>query len=159
MKAGLQQRGTQWWQTRAPRERRMLGVMCAALAAFVGWYALYVPLRHWHARAWAHYADAAQLVLDASAQTATTKRVTAPGNAALAQIIASSAREAGVNISSQQRSASGGMDVQIDAVSADALFGWLERLRQAHGLAPTQLSVVRDQGQLRVRCGFAESVP
>ncbi|CCF66758.1 type II secretion system protein GspM [Xanthomonas citri] len=158
MKASLQ-RGTQWWQTRAPRERRMLGVMCAALAAFVGWYALYVPLRHWHDRAWARYADAAQLALDASAQAASTRRAAALGSPALAEIIASSARDAGVNITSQQRSAAGGVDVQIEAVGAAALFGWLERLRQAHGLAPTQLSVAREQGQLRVRCGFAESVP
>ncbi|MBB3804139.1 general secretion pathway protein M [Xanthomonas arboricola] len=157
MKASLQ-RGAQWWQARAPRERRMLGLMCAALAAFIGWYALYTPLRHWHDRAWARYADAAQLVLDTSAQAASTKRSAAPGPAALAGIIATSARDAGVTISLQQRSAAGGVEVQIDAVSAAALFGWLERLRQAHGLAPTQLSVVRDQGQLRVRCGFAEPV-
>ncbi|QJD66589.1 type II secretion system protein M [Xanthomonas campestris pv. badrii] len=158
MKASLQG-GAQWWQARAPRERRMLGVMCVALAAFVGWYALYTPLRHWHDRAWARYADAAQLVLDASAQTASTGRAAAPGRAALAQIIARSARDTGVNITSQRRSAAGGVEVQIDAVSAAALFGWLEQLRQAHGLAPTQLSVVRHQGQLRVRCGFAEAVP
>lgn len=153
------QRGTYWWQTRAPRERRMLGVMCAALAAFVGWYVLYMPLRHWRDRAWARYAHAAQLVLDASAQAASTRRTAAPGPAALAEIIASSARDAGVNITSQQRSAAGGVEVQIEAVSAATLFGWLERLRQAHGLAPTQMHVAREQGQLRVRCGFAESEP
>ncbi len=158
MKAPVQ-RGTHWWQARAPRERRMLGVMCAALAALVGWYAIYVPLRHWHDRAWARYAAAAQLVLDASAQAASTRRAAAPGSAALAEIIAGSARDACVNITSQQRSAAGGVEVQIEAVSAAALFGWLERLRQTHGLAPTQLSVARDQGQLRVRCGFAESGP
>ncbi|ATS20101.1 MULTISPECIES: type II secretion system protein GspM [Xanthomonas] len=158
MKAAVQ-RGTHWWQARAPRERRMLGVMCAALAAFVGWYALYMPLRHWHDRAWARYADAAQLVLDASAQAASTGRAAAPGPAALAEIIASSARDAGVDITSQHRSAAGGVEVQIDAVSAATLFGWLERLRQAHGLVPTHLRVAREQGQLRVRCGFAESGP
>ncbi|KQQ84548.1 type II secretion system protein M [Xanthomonas sp. Leaf131] len=158
MSAGLQ-RGAQWWQTRAPRERVMLGVMSAALAAFVGWYALYLPLRQWRAQAQARYAHAAQLMLEASAQASLAKRSTAPGTAALAEIIASSAREAGVGITSQQRSASGGVDVQIDTVAATALFAWLERLRQAHGLAPTQLSIVRDQGQLRVRCGFAEPAP
>ncbi|MCE4371927.1 type II secretion system protein GspM [Xanthomonas hortorum] len=158
MSAGLQ-RGMQWWQTRAPRERVMLGVMCAAVAAFVGWYALYLPLRHWRVQAQARYADAAQLVLDASVQTSATKRPTAAGTAALAEIIASSARDAGVGITSQQRSAAGRLEVQIDAVSATTLFAWLERLRQAHGLAPTQLSIVRDQGQLRVRCGFAEPAP
>ncbi|MDV2452422.1 type II secretion system protein GspM [Xanthomonas hortorum] len=158
MNGGLQ-RGQQWWQTRAPRERVMLGVMCAAVAAFVGWYALYMPLRHWRAQAQARYANAAQLVLDASAQKSATKRPTAPGKAALADIIASSARDAGVGITSQQRSASGRLEVQIDAVSATTLFAWLERLRQAHGLAPTQLSIVRDQGQLRVRCRFAEPAP
>ncbi|KPL49203.1 type II secretion system protein M [Xanthomonas axonopodis] len=158
MKASLQ-RGTRWWQMRAPRERLMLGVMCAAMAAFVDWYALYTPLRHWHDRAWAHDAEAAQLVLDVSTQAATPKRTAAPGSATLAEIIASSARDAGVSIASQQRSAAGGVDVQIDAVGATALFGLLERLRQADGLAPTQLSVVRDQGQLRVRCSFAEATP
>ncbi|CAG2084849.1 type II secretion system protein M [Xanthomonas euroxanthea] len=153
------QRSTQWWQARAPRERLMLGVMCAALAAFVGWYALYTPLRHWHAQAQARYAVAAQLVLDASAQASAKEPATAPGTAALAERIASSARDAGVSITSQQRNAAGGVDVQIDTVSAVTLFGWLERLRQAHGLVPTQLRIVRDQGQLRVRCGFAEPAP
>lgn len=153
------QRGMQWWQTRAPRERLMLGVMCAAVAAFVAWYALYTPLRHWRAQAQARYAAAAQLVLDASAQASASRRTAAPGTAELSEIIASSAREAGVGITAQQRNAAGGVDVQIDAVSAASLFGWLERLRQAHDLAPTQLSIVRDQGQLRVRCGFTEPAP
>lgn len=75
------------------------------------------------------------------------------------EIIASGARDAGMSITSRQRRAAGGVDVQIDAVSAANLFGWLERLRQAYGVVPTQLSVVRDQGQLRVRCSFAESAP
>ena len=42
-----------WWQQRAPRERWMLGLMTAAIAAFVLWYGVMLPVRQ--------AADAAQL--------------------------------------------------------------------------------------------------
>src|SRR3546814_6171742 len=34
-----------WWSTREPRERVLLGLMFAALAAFAYWYALLEPMR------------------------------------------------------------------------------------------------------------------
>ena len=38
------QRVRHWWRQREPRERWMLGVMVAAVAAFVLWYGVMVPL-------------------------------------------------------------------------------------------------------------------
>ncbi|MCC4633810.1 type II secretion system protein GspM [Xanthomonas dyei] len=148
------QRMPVWWQTRAPRERLMLSVMVAAIAAFIGWYALLVPLRHWRSSAQARYDHAAQALLMA--------RASQPG-ATVAAIplarIAQSARDATITITRQQRSSTGTLALQIDTVTSPVLFAWLEQLRQRHGLTPSTLDISRRDGQLQVRCTFAGIAP
>ncbi len=142
-----------WWQGRAPRERIMVSVMVVAIAAFIGWYALLVPLRHWRSSAQARYDQAAEALLVARASHAGT--VAAIPLARIAQ----SARDATITITRQQRSPTGTLAVQIDTVTSPVLFAWLEQLRQRHGLTPSALEITRHDGQLQVRCTFSGIAP
>ncbi|MBB4131216.1 MULTISPECIES: type II secretion system protein GspM [unclassified Xanthomonas] len=148
--SNLQQRTHAWWQARAPRERIMLTVMLLAVAACVAWYAVVVPLRHWHSSAQARYDLAAQAALRARA----TQR-SASGPVPLARVL-QSAQDAGIAITRQGRSATGALELQIDAVASAVLFAWLEQLRQRDNLAPSELTITRRDGQLQVRCVFPE---
>ncbi|APO96439.1 type II secretion system protein GspM [Xanthomonas vesicatoria] len=143
------QRMPVWWKTRAPRERIMLSVMVIAIAAFIGWYALLTPLRHWRSSAQARYDHAAQALLIA--------RAAQPGGTVAAIPLAritQSARDATITITRQQRSPTGTLAVQIDTVTSPVLFAWLEQLRQRDGLTPSALEITRRDGQLQVRCTF-----
>ena len=142
-----------WWQSRAPRERVMVAVMVAAIAAFIGWYALLVPLRHWRSGAQARYDHAAEALLMARASHGGT--VAAIPLARITQ----SARDATITITRQQRSPTGTLAVQIDTVTSPVLFAWLEQLRQRHGLTPSALEITRRDGQLQVRCTFSGIAP
>ncbi|MEA5124031.1 type II secretion system protein GspM [Xanthomonas floridensis] len=133
-----------WWQARAPRERGMLAIMLLAVAAFVGWYALLVPLRHWKDRAQSRYDHAAEALLAARASQRAATVTAVP-----LERILRSAREATIAITHHRVSPTGTLDLQIDRVSSASLFAWLEQLRQRDRLAPTQLDIARRDGQLQ----------
>ncbi|MEB2110815.1 type II secretion system protein GspM [Xanthomonas campestris pv. campestris] len=147
----LRHRSHRWWQQRAPRERVMLAVMGAAIAAFIAWYAILVPLRQWRSAAQARYDTAAQALLDAQGRQ---RRAAVT----LADIL-QAARDAGVATGPAPRAVAGAVELQIDAVNSPTLFAWLERLRTAHGLAPTQLQITRHAQQLQVRSRFEGITP
>ena len=77
---GLVDRGMGWWQERALRERRMLAVMFIALAAFIAWYGISVPLRGLRDDARARHERAASELL--ATQTA-AREIEDPGRHAL----------------------------------------------------------------------------
>ncbi|MCC4619206.1 type II secretion system protein M [Xanthomonas cassavae CFBP 4642] len=140
----MNQRMQAWWQARAPRERGMLAIMLLAVAAFVGWYALLVPLRHWKGRAQSRYDHAAETLLAARASHRAATVTAVP-----LERILRSAREATIAITHHRVSPTGTLDLQIDRVSSASLFAWLEQLRQRDHLAPTQLDITRRDGQLQ----------
>ncbi|KHL54038.1 type II secretion system protein GspM [Xanthomonas cannabis] len=148
------QRMHPWWQARAPRERIMLTVMLLAIAAFIAWYALLVPLRHWRLSAQARYdqAAAALLIARASQPSATVAAVPLAG-------IVQRAQEAGILITQQRRGPTGALELQIDAVAGPTLFAWLEQLRQRDGVTPAGLDIRRHDGQLQVRCRLTGIAP
>lgn len=160
------QRVREAWQQRAPRERMMVSVMLAMVAAFVLWYAVYVPLRtlrdtvhaqrvmsdaQWHAAR----ADAATLrVMQGTGSTASR-----PANAqALRIAVAAAAETAGLGISRQREDDQGGWEIEADEVSSTQLFAWLDLLRTRHAMVPDSLSAVRSGRQLRVQASFRAPV-
>lgn len=143
-----------WWQARAPRERIMLATMLVAVAAFVAWYALWVPLRHWKIGAQARYDQAADALLTARASQRASTVATVP----LDRILRS-AREANIVITHHRLRPTGALDLQIDAVASASLFAWLEQLGRRENLAPTQLEISRRDGQLQVRCTMTGVAP
>src|SRR5690606_34522864 len=134
-----------WWQGRAPRERAMLALMAAMLAAFAWWYGLLWPLRVLRDDAGAHY-DRAALALQAAG---------APrGGVARQRDLLERARAAGLVPSRQRTAADGTFVLEFERIPAPALFGWLGGLADRDALAPASLRVERADGHLRAEVGF-----
>ncbi|WP_394004704.1 type II secretion system protein GspM [Luteimonas sp. WGS1318] len=152
-------RVSRWWQQREPRERWMLGLMTAAIAAFVLWYGLLTPLRKAADAAQARHEHATLALLQAELQLAQLRdldrRDIAPpvDAAALKAAVLASADRAGLAVS-REREHGGGFGIEADAATSQQLFAWLDDLRLQRGLAPSTLSVARSEGRLRVQAGF-----
>lgn len=149
-----------WWTGRDRRERRMLAVMLALLAAFAWWYGLMWPLRALHADARARH-DHAALSLQAAQALATASRarraaLPAPAHGeALVRRLLEQARAAGVAVSRHRTDAGGRVVVAVDQVPAPRLFAWLDALERDFGLAPASLEVARgDAGGVRAELAF-----
>lgn len=150
----------EWWHARNPRERILLAVMAAAIAAFAIAYGVVLPLRdareaarERHARALALYAEVES---EARALAALRRgRPAPPRGAAYAGAIVDAAGAAGVAIARQDAGAEGRLVVGIDATSSAALLGWLDALRQRHGIVPESLRVEKSDGRLRAEVVFA----
>lgn len=151
-------RAGEWWRTRDGRERRMLAVMFAAIAAFAWWYGLIVPMQRLRDGAREDYL---QTVSAIQAMAADLERVVAlraagprpAGPDSLPATVLSTAAEAGLAIS-RQRDVDGGFEVGIDSAAATQVFAWLDTLRMQHGLAPDSLQVERHNGGVRVQASF-----
>jgi general secretion pathway protein M len=147
-----------WWQTRAPRERLMLGVMAAAIAAFALWLGVLRPLQAWtdaarerHARAAVDLDHVEAAVRDIHA--AEKERPAQPAGDEFRRAILDAAASVQVPVA-RQRTDGAALVVGIDAVTAPALFSWLDHLRAAHGLAPASLEIDKRNGALRVEAAF-----
>lgn len=154
-----------WWRQREPRERAMLAMMCAAIAAFVLWYVAFVPLRHARDAAQARHvraaADLAQVQAELAGMAELRERLPAPpaDAAALAGAVLASAEQARLEIAHGREDDAGGFGIESEAATPAQLFTWLDELRQRHGLAPTTLSVARNQDRLRVQARFESQSP
>lgn len=154
-----------WWHGLAPRERAMVAIMLALLAAFAWWYGLLGPLRALRDGAEARYDRAAatlqsvEVDLGALATTGATSAAPAQGLEALQRRILDSARDAGLAPSRQRTAADGTFSVEFDRVASPALFAWLGTLADTHGIAPATLHIERADGQLHAEAGFAEAAP
>lgn len=154
------QRIRTWWQQREPRERWMLGAMVAAVAAFVLWYGVLVPLRAAADAAHGRHDRATLVLLEAELQLAQLQAldqrdITPPGDAAtLKAAVLASAGRAGLAVSREREDGTGGFGLEADAATPRQLFAWLDDLRLRYGLAPATLSVARTADQLRVQAIF-----
>jgi len=148
-----------WWRLREPRERMMLGVMTAMIAAFVLWYGVYQPLRGLGDAAHAQrvlaraaldaarvQADELQRMADAAARPREAE--------ALRRAVLESAAKAGLAIDRERYNDDGVLEVEVDNTQAGPLFKWLDQMRTAHGLGPDSLSAARNGQQLRVQAAF-----
>lgn len=157
----MKTRLTGWWQGLAPRERTLLAVMAAAIAAFAYWYGLLGPLREWrdrqHERALAVDRASARVQADALAIAAGRARGFAAGAPARHAAIVSTASTAGLAFSRQRVGEGGALTLEFDAVPAPALFAWLDELGARHGIGPLHLDVQRENGQVRAAVAFADA--
>lgn len=152
-----------WWRGREPRERAMLAVMAALLAAFAWWYGLLWPLRavrdaaatrHDHAALalQALRTDVAALAADGAVPPA------AMTGEALQRRVLDSLRDAGLAPGRQRMAADGAFLLGFERVPSPALFSWLGGLADEGGLAPSTLRVERADGGLRADVGFGGGV-
>lgn len=148
---------TRWWLARDPREKTMLTVMLVAVAAFVWWYGLLVPLRQVREQARLRYDHSAAEWMAVSAAATVFREQAAAGprdDAALAAAVLDAAQDAGVAVSRQRMVAPGTFAAGVDAVDAPQLLDWLERSRREHQLAVSQARIGKRDGRLQADITF-----
>lgn len=152
-----------WWRGREPRERAMLTVMAALIAAFAWWYGLLWPLRAMREGAAARHASAVADLHQVEAEVAVLAGSGGPsppvGGDALQRRILDSVREAGLSPSRRRSAADGAFVLDFERVAAPALHGWLGQLAGRDGIAPSALHVERADGGLRAEVGFGGAAP
>lgn len=153
-----------WWQEREPRERRMLGLMFAAIGGFVLWVGVVMPLQRVRDEALANRDRAANELREVVAaigriEALQSRQPATPTGDAFARTILDAAVAAEVPVSRQRLDDAGILTVGIDAVAAPALLGWLGGLQREHGIAPTTLDIAERNGRLQVQVGFRSPSP
>lgn len=150
-----------WWQARTRREQILLGVMGAALLAFLFWFGVQRPIAQAKAAAAVRYdrALADRAVTEAAAarisalegrQAVQAKRVPA------AEAVNASAAAAGLTLARVEPGADGGVQAAVGGVAPAQLFGWLASLQRDYGVTPRHLTVVKDDaGGLSADASFA----
>ena len=153
-----------WVLSRAPRERLMLAVMAAAVVAFGLWLGLVRPMQAVAGDAKVRHEGAAAELIELRAaleelRALRTRQPIAPAGALFERALLDTAETAQVAIARRRTDGTGATIVGIDTVAAPALFGWLEQLRTAHGIAPESLEVTERNAALRVEAVFRPAAP
>lgn len=145
-----------WWHSRNDRERLMLAVMAAALAAFFYWFGLWRPLERWRDAGQSRYLRAAAAHIETEALLAGNGAGTVAGRlgAAYLQTIRDSAARAGIEIARHGHDPATGPSVAAVNVTPATLWAWLDSLRGEHGLVPRTLHLERRDGGIEVQLQF-----
>lgn len=149
-----------WWRARAPRERLMLALMIAMIGGFALWYGVLVPGQHLHetssARQQQAAATLARVRAESSALLAFDDSMPLPPAApdALRDAVLDCARRAGLAVSRERSEPDGQLVIEADSATPGQMLGFLDTLRQRHGLAPATLSAAANGGLLRVQATF-----
>lgn len=134
-----------WWDARAPRERWMVGTMLACVAVFAFHYALMQPLSRLDRDQTLRYQRAAgALAALQAAHAARTEALTAAS-------LPAHAHAAGIPQVRIRPVSASEVEVDIDAAPAASLIGWLDRLDRTQGLAPSQVSITREEAGVTAR--------
>lgn len=156
---GRMEAAVQWWLSRSPRERVMLGLMSVVLLAVIGWYGVAMPLkslskssrervelastRLGELRSWASARPAA----------ATTSR---EGTAQ--SLVEAAAGKVGVSIARRRQDANGRFTIWVSTIDARALLPWLASLERDGGVAVTDFTASRlDNGAVEAEITFAKA--
>ena len=133
-----------WWGERSPREQWMLGVMTAAIAAFLAWFAVLMPLASGLERARIRHNQAVTDLATVRGKTAALKVILAkpaiPLGAPLPAFVSQSAGEAGFTLSRTDPVGTNGVAIAIVSAKSAALFDWLSGL-DARGIFVSQLTI------------------
>lgn len=143
----------QRWLALSPRERAMLGLMAAAIAAFVYAYGLALPLSRWagaaqarHQLAIAEHAQLQRIVADIAS-------VPSPSAPASAQALIDSASALGLEVESASAQAGGQVRIVLAPAAPDLLFAWIEQQRLA-GQPPQTARLQSGEGGVAAELDF-----
>jgi general secretion pathway protein M len=136
-----------WWEGRTRRERVLLGVMAGLLAAVIAWYGVIAPIGAWKAGAAERRAEASA---DLQSVEADLARLNAAATEApvgtgepIEPLLIRTAEAAGLTIDRQQAEADGAQTAWLQAVPAQAVFGWIAQLEQAHGVTVSSITALK----------------
>lgn len=120
------------WAARSPRERVLLAVMCALIAALVLWYGLASPLLRGAEDARREREAAAERLARVEAGATLVRRLAASAPtrpaAEVEMLVVDSAAQSGLRVD-RRRTESDGVTVWLDAATAPALFAWMDGLQ------------------------------
>ncbi|MFN3559839.1 MAG: type II secretion system protein GspM [Brevundimonas sp.] len=135
-----------WWAGRTLRERRLLLVMWALIAATAVWLCVVRPILDWRSAAAERVAIAeADLAAVRVAAVTLTPKASGPARPAegLEPLVRRTAEAAGVTVVTTM-SPSGRLGFQATSVQSGPLFSWLSVLESDHQLAICDLGVVEN---------------
>lgn len=138
-----------WWDNLSSRERRLL-IALTALIAIAGAYQLvFRPFADWSQSARGQ-AERARNAYDVVAAAASQARARSPAsdyqNLALRQAVTQSADDANISLLRIGAEANGEIEVQVDTVSGEALFAWLNTLNSDFGVEVIFADISRADG-------------
>jgi len=145
-----------WWEGLQPRERRMLAIGAAVVAAMLGWALLWYPLSHARADLTArvaHQRDDLTWMRQALGEVGSLRAQGARSRAdrqgksllALADV---SARGAGLTgaLKRVEPAGSDSVRVNLEIADFDALMSWLDALARDYGVQVTDFSADKVEG-------------
>jgi len=143
---------TPWWNDRTPRERALLAIMAALLAAVLVWLVVLRPLGAARAQATADASAAVARHAEAQALIAAIRARPAATGVPVQDILNRRLAEAGLQAARLEAQGSGQAVGEIAAVNGRLLLGWASGLEVRDGLVIDQLEATRNPDQsVRVR--------
>ena len=136
----------------------MLRVMSVAIAAFVWWYGLLVPLQQLREHTRTRYDHAAaewQAVREGAAAIRTLSAGRPRDAATLAGDAMAAAEAAGVAVSRQRPQAGKSLAIGIDAVDAPQLLAWLDAMQRERRVVVDQAHIEKRDGRLQAEIVLA----
>lgn len=156
-----------YWNSLTARERLMLGVMAALVAAVALWLGVIRPLEAARESAARDHAAAVALYESVATSAAEMRALYAEGRNAKANAgdeplrvaVAVAARTAGVSISRIQPGEDGTLTLWADDVTSSALYRWLTTLANERQITPVKVSLQKagNAQQLRAQIQFSEA--
>lgn len=129
-----------WWDGRTPRERILLGVLGALVAAMLLWLLVWRPVNSYLESGRTAQGEALDRLAQTQAMVADAKRFgAAPASGALdvRAVVNQSAIEAGFTLAKNEPGQSGSVSMAIASAKSRALFLWLGALERQGIIAQT----------------------
>lgn len=136
-----------WWAQRTGRERWLIGVMLALLAALLFWLLLVRPLAAARATALADAGAAATRLAQGQALAAAIKARPAATAAPVIDLLNRRLADAGLRAERLEAQGPGQAVLEIAAINGRLLIGWATALEQRDGLVIEQLEATRNPDQ------------
>jgi general secretion pathway protein M len=136
-----------WWAQRTSRERWLIGMMLALLAALLFWLVLVRPLAAARATAQADAGAAAARLAQGQALAAAIKARPAANPAAVIDVLNRRLADAGLQPARLEAQGPGQASLEIAAINGRLLIGWATALEQNDGLVIEQLEATRNPDQ------------
>lgn len=138
-----------WFAGRTRREQYMLLVMAGLMAVVIVWLGIILPVGDALAASKRRHAEALEAEATIARQVRTIRSLRGAAArlpASLATVVTQSAREAGFTGAQVNPAGADAVDVAIPAARPQALFAWIEGLRQ-RGIFPVSLAMRAAEGQ------------
>lgn len=149
-----------WWLSRTTRERALLMVMTAALAAVIGWYGVAAPMISASHAAEARAERAAMQLSSLRGLAPRANRPAASSAAAPQAVVEAAASKVGLPIARHRQDANGRFTIWITAIDSKILLPWTAALEREGVVVVTDFTASRlGNGLVEAEITFARAAP